>query len=73
MDESRLNRTAGKYGVELRFRDYREMLESVKLDAVYVVMGPVPTGHVFSTIDLAAPVDTSFKDLLVKGLEIKGG
>jgi len=45
LDEARLNRTAERYGVELRFRDYRKMLESVRLDAVYVVMAPVPTGH----------------------------
>jgi len=26
LDEERLNRTADRYGVELRFRDYRKML-----------------------------------------------
>jgi len=45
LDEKRLNNTAEKYGVENRFRDYRLMLDKVSLDAVYVVMAPLPTGH----------------------------
>jgi len=42
IDERRLNSTANKYDIELRFRDYREMLKKVQLDAVYVIMAPIP-------------------------------
>ena len=45
LDENRLNKTADRYGVENRFKDYRLMLDRVSLDAVYVVMAPIPTGH----------------------------
>ncbi|KYH36284.1 MAG: dehydrogenase [Candidatus Bathyarchaeota archaeon B24] len=45
LDENRLNKTADRYGVENRFKDYRLMLDRVCLDAVYVVMAPIPTGH----------------------------
>ena len=45
LDENRLNKTADRYGVENRFKDYRLMLDRVGLDAVYVVMAPLPIGH----------------------------
>jgi virulence factor len=44
LDEGRLKSTADRYSVEYRFRDYKEMINSVKLDAVYVIMAPVPVG-----------------------------
>jgi virulence factor len=42
LDEARLNRTADKYGVTARYTDYRQMLEREALDAVYVIMPPMP-------------------------------
>ena len=42
LDEVRLNRTADKYGVAARYTDYRRMLEREPLDAVYVIMPPMP-------------------------------
>lgn len=66
LDEGRLNRTADKYGVELRFRDYRRMLESVELDAVYVVMAPVPTGHYAG----AEPMYKIVLECLKRGLNV---
>ena len=40
IDEGRLNRTADRYGVEGRYKDYREMVLRERLDAVYVIMPP---------------------------------
>ncbi|HIE18092.1 TPA: Gfo/Idh/MocA family oxidoreductase, partial [Candidatus Bathyarchaeota archaeon] len=40
LDEERLNKTADKYGVKLRFKDYKRMLDEVDLDAVYIIMAP---------------------------------
>jgi len=42
INEERLNKTADKYGVQERYKDYKVMLEKVKLDAVHVIMPPVP-------------------------------
>jgi virulence factor len=42
LDEARLNRTAAKYGVAARHTDYHRMLERETLDAVYVIMPPMP-------------------------------
>jgi virulence factor len=42
LDEARLNRTAEKYGVAARYTDYHRMLEREPLDAVYVIMPPMP-------------------------------
>jgi len=54
IDEKRLNNTADKYGIELRFKDYKEMLEKVRLDAVYIIMAPVPIYNVKeSLVDIA--------------------
>ncbi|OYT49949.1 hypothetical protein B6U79_00670 [Candidatus Bathyarchaeota archaeon ex4484_231] len=45
LDEEKLNSTCDKYGIELRFKDYKQMLkEVVDLDAVYVIMFPIPIG-----------------------------
>lgn len=38
--EERLNATAQKYQIPYQFRDYREMLDKVKLDAIYIIMPP---------------------------------
>jgi len=38
--EERLRSTAERYGVELTFKDYKEMLAKVRPDAVYVIMPP---------------------------------
>ena len=40
INEERLKKTADKYEIKLRFKDYREMLSRVKLDAIYVIMPP---------------------------------
>jgi predicted dehydrogenase len=40
LDENRLNSTADRYEVEGRYTDYRRMLDSEELDAVYVIMPP---------------------------------
>jgi predicted dehydrogenase len=42
LDETRLNRTADRYAVQSRYSDYRQMLEREALDAVYVIMPPMP-------------------------------
>ncbi len=38
--EEKLNKTADKYGVKGRYRDYKEMLAKEELDAVYIIMPP---------------------------------
>jgi len=40
LDQKRLDETANKYGVERRYRDYRDMIERNHLDAIYIVMPP---------------------------------
>ncbi len=40
LDESRLNSTADKYGIEKRFTDYRQMIDSTAPDAVYAIGQP---------------------------------
>jgi len=42
LDQAKLNKTADKYGVKARYTDYHQMLREVELDAVYVVMPPMP-------------------------------
>jgi virulence factor len=42
LDEARLARTADRYAVAGRYTDYRRMLERETLDAVYVIMPPMP-------------------------------
>jgi virulence factor len=66
LDEGRLNRTADRYGVEQRFKDYRLMLEEVSLDAVYAIMAPVPTGH-YASVE---PLVNIVVNCLKRGLHI---
>jgi predicted dehydrogenase len=40
MDEARLTRFAGKYGIERRYRDAREMLERERPDILHIVTNP---------------------------------
>ena len=40
MDEKRLKETADKYRVGNRFTNYREMIKTTDLDAVYIIMAP---------------------------------
>lgn len=47
LDEERLNKTADRYGVERRYRDYRKMVEDADPDAVYVIM---PPHHLFDIV-----------------------
>src|SRR5260370_11175273 len=42
LDEARLARTADRYQVAARYTDYRQMLDREALDAVYVIMPPMP-------------------------------
>ena len=42
LDEARLARTAERYGIAARYTDYHQMLEREALDAVYVIMPPMP-------------------------------
>ena len=39
LDESLMQTVVEKYDIPCFFKDYREMLESVKLDVIYVIMG----------------------------------
>jgi predicted dehydrogenase len=41
LDAARLADTAGRFGVEARYADYRAMLREVRPDVVYVVMPPM--------------------------------
>lgn len=41
LNQERLNRTADKYNVKKRYTDYKQMLKSEELDAVYVIMPPM--------------------------------
>ena len=38
LDEFRMKTVVEKYNIPRSFKDYREMLETVELDAVYVIM-----------------------------------
>lgn len=40
LNEERLNRTADRYGVIGRYKDFREMVNREKMDAVYIVVPP---------------------------------
>src|SRR6266487_3920670 len=42
LDEAKLNRTADKYGVAARYTNHQQMLERASLNAVYVIMPPMP-------------------------------
>ncbi len=60
LNQDRMRATAEKYGVENTFTDYREMLESVDADAVYVLM---PPHHLF---DIAVNVMKSGRHLFIE-------
>jgi virulence factor len=47
LDRKKLTETAGKYGVERRYVDYREMVDQNHLDAVYIIM---PPHHLFDLV-----------------------
>ena len=66
LDEDRLNETANKYGVSQRFRDYRAMIERVPLDAVYVIMAPIPFGSYAN----AEPLYKIVVECLKRGLHV---
>lgn len=40
LDETRMNRTADRYHIEKRFTDYRDLVDAVAPDAVYVIGQP---------------------------------
>jgi len=49
LNQERLQKTAAKYRISQTFTDYREMLNRVELDAVYIIM---PPHHLFDvTVD----------------------
>ncbi len=66
LNEHRLNATADKYGVEYRFKDYRIMLEKMSLDAVYVIMAPLPVGFYAN----ADPLVKIVMECLKRGLHV---
>ena len=47
LDQERLRATADKFGIEARYRDYKEMLEKTAPDAVYILM---PPHHLFDLV-----------------------
>jgi predicted dehydrogenase len=47
LDEERLNKTAAKYEVEGKYKDYKKMVKEVDLDAVYIIM---PPHHLFDLV-----------------------
>lgn len=47
LDEERLRATGDKFGIEARFRDYKEMIEKTAPDAVYIIM---PPHHLFDLV-----------------------
>jgi predicted dehydrogenase len=47
LDEARLTKTADRFGIEKRFRDYREMVDAVAPDAVYVIGQPEFMYHIW--------------------------
>lgn len=47
LNEDRLNKTADKYNVQKRYKDYIKMISEVELDAVYIVM---PPHHLFDLV-----------------------
>lgn len=42
LNDDRLKSVGEKYSVDYRFKDYEEMLNKVPLDAVYIIMAPIP-------------------------------
>jgi len=40
LNQERLNRTADKYRIKERFTDYKQMLDEIDVDAVYIIMAP---------------------------------
>jgi len=66
LNETRLNETANKYNVENRFKDYKLMLEKTKLDAVYVIMAPVP----IRLYENAEPMTEVVVNCLRRGLNV---
>ncbi|MEM2239449.1 MAG: Gfo/Idh/MocA family oxidoreductase [Candidatus Bathyarchaeia archaeon] len=66
LHETRLKETADRYNVEQRFTDYRLMLEKVSLDAVYVIMAPIPSDHYVN----AEPLTSIVVNCLKRGLHV---
>ncbi|MDP6040090.1 MAG: Gfo/Idh/MocA family oxidoreductase [Candidatus Latescibacteria bacterium] len=46
IDQDRLNHTREEHGISALFTDYREMIEKVDLDVVYVVTFPGPLSDI---------------------------
>ncbi|GIX06029.1 MAG: hypothetical protein KatS3mg115_0432 [Candidatus Poribacteria bacterium] len=53
INEATLNRRKEEYGVERTYTDYRRMLESEELDAVYVCVPPFAHGEIEETVAAA--------------------
>jgi len=66
LDEERLRLAGDRYEIDYRFKDYRDMLDSVSLDAVYVVMAPIPTGFYAG----AEPMISIVIECLKRGLHV---
>ncbi|MEM1996519.1 MAG: Gfo/Idh/MocA family oxidoreductase [Candidatus Bathyarchaeia archaeon] len=66
LNEDRLKLVSGKYCIESVFRDYKEMLSKVPLDAVYVIMAPIPTSFYAG----AEPMFSIVLECLKRGLHV---
>ncbi|MCS7113329.1 MAG: Gfo/Idh/MocA family oxidoreductase [Nitrososphaerota archaeon] len=66
LNEERLKSIGDLYGIEYRFRNYIDMLETVSLDAVYVVMSPIPTDFYAD----AEPMTSIVIECLKRGLHV---
>jgi len=66
LNEERLRSIGDLYGIEYRFKRYRDMLDTVSLDAVYVVMSPIPVGFYAD----AEPMTSIVIECLKRGLSV---
>ncbi|MEM4462387.1 MAG: Gfo/Idh/MocA family oxidoreductase [Candidatus Bathyarchaeia archaeon] len=66
LNEERLRSIGDLYGIEYRFKRYRDMLDTVSLDAVYVVMSPIPVGFYAD----AEPMTSIVIECLKHGLNV---
>lgn len=66
LNEERLRSIGDLYGIEYRFKRYRDMLDTVPLDAVYVVMSPIPVGFYAD----AEPMTSIVIECLKRGLHV---
>lgn len=66
LNDERLKYIGDLYGINYRFKDYRAMLDNVSLDAVYIVMSPIPTDFYAN----AEPMTSIAIECLKRGLHV---